>query len=145
MENKSKLAAIAITIAALLSCGRAYAQGNATKGLVTQLKQRLMGNNLIIQKGGIVGVPRSQMIVRETTFLVDNGTVHPPQILVGPDSRPFPAGDKVQVTDIRVDVQKDKVVLTISECASCNGTSEDASLSGVRRVSVSKGLPGRWR
>jgi hypothetical protein len=132
---------IAITIAfsAFLSCSRASAQGNNSNGLVTQLKQRLTGNNLVIQKAGIVGVPRNQMIVRETTFLVEDGTVHPPHLLVGPDSRSLPAGEKVQVTDITVDMQKDKVVLRISECGSCNGTSEDASYQAFVAFQFPKG------
>lgn len=113
-----------------LMCGSIQAQGAPSKGLVTRLKQQLTQTDLIVQKPGIVGVPSNQAIVGMTTFTTEDHVVHSPgtgqRLVLGGNTRNLPAGDKVQINDIRADFNKDKIILDITECASCNGAAPDA-------------------
>jgi hypothetical protein len=127
MTGKITLAAIAVktTIAMLLICSPASAQGNTDKGLADQLQQQYKLSNtvLVVQQEGIVGVPPARVLVAESTF--KDGALHSPgrgQVLVlGTDLRRFPRGDKLHVSEISVSVKKDKVVLHLEECPECNG------------------------
>ena len=80
MTGKITLAAVAVktTIAMLLICSPASAQGNTDKGLADQLRQQYKLSNtvLVVQQEGIVGVPPARVLVAESTF--KDGALHSP-------------------------------------------------------------------
>jgi hypothetical protein len=95
------------------------------------------GTLLAIQKGGILGVPYSDKTVLTTKY--ENGTVHSPNAAMaearkklfghfsqtaseGQTTHLFQKNDKVYVTKISVNVEKDAVELGIVACDKCNNT-----------------------
>lgn len=95
------------------------------------------GTLLAIQKGGILGVPYSDKTVLTTKY--ENGTVHSPNAAMaearkklfghfsqtaseGQTTHLFQKGDKVYVTKVSVNVDKDSVELGIVACDTCNKT-----------------------
>lgn len=95
------------------------------------------GTLLAIQKGGILGVPYSDKTVLTTKY--ENGTVHSPSAAMaearkklfghfsqtaseGQTTHLFQKGDKVYVTKVSVNVDKDSVELGIVACDKCNNT-----------------------
>lgn len=95
------------------------------------------GTLLAIQKGGILGVPYSDKTVLTTKY--EGGTVHGPNAAMaearkklfghfsqtaseGQTTHLFQKGDKVYVTKVAVNVDKDAVELGIVACDKCNKT-----------------------
>ena len=95
------------------------------------------GTVLAIQKGGILGVPYSDKTSLTTKY--ENGTVHSPNSAMtearkrlfghfsqtaseGQTTHLFQKGDKVYVTKVSVNVEKDAVELGIVACDKCNNT-----------------------
>jgi hypothetical protein len=95
------------------------------------------GTLLAIQKGGILGVPYSDKTVLTTKY--ENGTVHSPNAAMaearkklfghfsqtaseGQTTHLFQKGDKVYVTKVAVNADKDSVELGIVACDKCNKT-----------------------
>jgi hypothetical protein len=103
------------------------------------------GTLLVVQKGGIVGVPYKNMSVRTSTF--QDGTVHggadvssiknssflkagcgllhkcpstPDAVNDEATTKLFKSGDKVYATKIAVDNSKDTVTFAIVSCDTCN-------------------------
>ena len=143
---------ISIQVAALIFAGMAprivAAQGN-TVSLADQLRAQYTlvkmgadssgpavvdaGTILVIQKGGILGVPYSDVTIVPTRY--QDGTMHTPNSMVmkgigsifskaniskQQTTRLFQVGEKVYPARIDVDPIKDKVTLGIVACDSCN-------------------------
>lgn len=87
------------------------------------------GTVLVIQKGGILGVPPNNLTIGATTF--KDGQVHSPGfgqvMLLGQNTRLLQSGEKVYVLKIQVDFKNDRVALAIMECDSCNGLNQLSS------------------
>jgi hypothetical protein len=95
------------------------------------------GTVLVIQQGGIQGVPLGDLAMSPAIY--KDGALHPPSkksgfatSLIqastrpnsetsGKDFRSLPVGDKVYIAKINIDVKKDRIVLIVMECAECNG------------------------
>jgi hypothetical protein len=123
-----------------------YAQDAAGSSLADQLKAQYKlakrgsdssggsiveaGTVLAIQKGGILGVPLSNVAMAPATY--KNGELRGPGgfaagFIGGGDSRQLPIGEKVYVTRIDVQLKKDKIMFTIVECDSCNAVQQPSS------------------
>jgi hypothetical protein len=89
------------------------------------------GTLLVIQKGGLLGVPYSDNSVQSNKY--ENGTVKPPNALISKGigfgmkkfgkeqtTKLFAKNDKVYPTKIDVNVEKDTVTLGIVSCDTCN-------------------------
>ena len=134
----------AVLIAGILSVEAAQAQDTAASSLdqlKTQYKLAKMGMDstgwsvveagtiLVIQKGGILGVPPGNPAMAPATY--KDGDLHRPNsfgvALVGQDTRQLAVGEKVYVTKLDVHPKNDKIMLTIVECDSCNGVRQRSS------------------
>lgn len=91
------------------------------------------GTLLSVQKGGILGVPYSETNILSTKY--ENGTVHSPNTALSKGigfglksfgkqqvTHLFEVGNKVYLSKIEVDLNKDIVAMTIVACDLCNGT-----------------------
>ncbi|MBZ5598801.1 MAG: hypothetical protein LAN83_10795 [Acidobacteriia bacterium] len=91
------------------------------------------GTILVIQKGGILGVPYSDVTIVPTKY--QDGTIHSPNNLVmkglgsmfkkanlnkQSDTRLFQVGERVYPSRIEVNAAADKVTLGIVACDACN-------------------------
>jgi len=132
--------AAAMLVAGILSCSMAVAQGAAPPSLEEQLQAQYKltrmaedsqgltvteaGTVLSIQKGGILGVPPSSMVLCPAKY--QDGTLHAPSsfcaMTVKDNSLIFLTGAKVYVTKIEVKPKNEKVSLRIVACDTCNGT-----------------------
>lgn len=144
--------AVAVVCMNALWLGSAMAQSGAPtlqEQLAAQYKLVKMGSDtggysvveegtlLLVQKGGVVGVPNSDKTALTTKY--ENGTVHGPSAMKaearkallghlsptaseGQSTHLFRKGDKVYPTKIDVKVDKDVVVMSIVACDTCNNT-----------------------
>ena len=144
--------AVAVVCMNVLWLGSAMAQSGAPtlqEQLAAQYKLVKMGSDtggysvveegtlLLVQKGGVVGVPNSDKTALTTKY--ENGTVHGPSAMKaearkallghlsptaseGQSTHLFRKGDKVYPTKIDVKVDKDVVVMSIVACDTCNNT-----------------------
>lgn len=126
---------LAILLAGFLPCGSALAQTDSASSLESQLKAHYKltktgvdstgfaivepGTVLIIQKGGILGVPQTSPSIASATY--QNGELRTPEAPAVSGTRFLPVGEKVYVTKIEANLKSDRVALTIIECDSCNG------------------------
>jgi hypothetical protein len=87
------------------------------------------GTVLVIQKGGILGVPPGNAVMAPATY--KDGDLHGPKgfgvAFLGQNTRQLTVGEKVYVTKIDVHAKNDKIMLTIVECDSCNGVQQPSS------------------
>lgn len=141
---------LALTCAVVFASAIAFGQAvSLQEQLAAQYKLVKMGSDtsgysvvepgtlLAIQKGGILGVPYSDKTVLTTKY--DNGTVHSPNAAMadarkklfghfsqtaseGQTTHLFQKGDKVYVTKVSVNLDKDAVELGIVACDKCNNT-----------------------
>ncbi len=99
------------------------------------------GTVLVIQKGGILGVPPTNVAIGVSTF--KDGQLHSPgfgqQMFLGQVTRLLQAGEKVYVLKVGVDLKNDRVVLAIMECDSCNGLNQQASYRATVAFQYPKG------
>ena len=77
------------------------------------------GTVLIIQKGGILGVPPTNPSIVSATF--QNGELRSPEGQAVSGTRFLPVGEKIYITKIEANLKSDRVALMIIECDSCNG------------------------
>lgn len=81
------------------------------------------GTLLVLQKGGVLGVPQEQMVVCAAKF--KDGDLHGASGLcanmVSTDSRLFRINERVYPYKIDVDAKKDKVAFSVISCDACNG------------------------
>jgi hypothetical protein len=121
-----------------------------------QLTVTQPGTVLVVQLGGIQGVPPGSLGTAPAVF--KDGVLHPPgkksdfkaSLLRGisnpgsqtsgvSDTRALPAGEKVYVTKLDVDLKKDNIGFHIIECDTCNGASQPSSNQGEVVFQFAKG------
>jgi hypothetical protein len=102
------------------------------------------GTVLVVQKGGILGVPQETAIMAQATY--KDGDLHPPgaaaRIFLGKDTRYFQVGERVYVRKIDVNQKSDKITFAIFECDSCNGSTQPLSFKSEVVFEFPKGYLG---
>ncbi|MGB0036137.1 MAG: hypothetical protein WBP79_11740 [Candidatus Acidiferrales bacterium] len=99
------------------------------------------GTVLVVQKGGILGVPPANYAIAPATYR--DGELHAPsasRLLVGNDTRNITVGEKVYVSKIDVNLKNEKVSMTVVECDSCNGQNQPSSYKGLVVFQFAKGF-----
>jgi hypothetical protein len=140
----NRIAAAVCFVATLFAASIAGAQApTLQEQLAAQYKLAKMGSDtsgysvveegtlLVIQKGGMVGVPYSDNSAQSNKY--ENGTVKPPNAILSKGigfgmkkfgkeqtTKLFAKNDKVYPTKIDVNVDKDTVTLGIVSCDTCN-------------------------
>jgi hypothetical protein len=116
------------------------------------------GTLLAVQKGGMLGVPYSEKT--SLTNKYEGGMVHPPSALMvsgkkallghfsqtqsqGQTTKLFAKGDKVYVTKIDVNVEKDTVTMGIVACDTCNKTDPPTYNKTIVAFQFPKGSLGK--
>jgi hypothetical protein len=87
------------------------------------------GTVLVVQKGGMLGVPAISLVVPASTFK-DNDLKGPggmSKMAAGNDTKLLQIGEKVYPIKLDVDMKKDKVTVTVIECDDCNGAQQPSS------------------
>jgi hypothetical protein len=91
------------------------------------------GTILVIQKGGIVGVPPANITMGVAVF--KDGDLKQPsagnRMFLGNVTRFLQVGEKVYVQKVDVNLKTDKVQLTVVECDQCNGVNQTSLFKGV--------------
>jgi len=147
MRAKSSFIAIFV-IAAIVGAKPAGAQNASASSFVDQLKaqyklaKRGMSSSgsvrvdpgivLVVQQGGITGVPVESSTVPAATF--KDGLLRASNGSAGSaDSRAraLPVGEKVYVTKIDANLANDTVTFTILGCDSCNGARQGSSYKSM--------------
>jgi hypothetical protein len=142
-------ALITTLTAAIFGVGSARAQDARASSLGDQLKAQYKlakvaldsggwsvvepGTVLVIQKGGILGVPLANPAMAPATYK-DNDLRAPNGFmvgLVGQNTRQLTVGEKVYVIKIDVHGKNDKIMLTIVECDACNGVQQPSSFKSA--------------
>ena len=96
------------------------------------------GTVLVIQKGGILGVPPMNLAVGTATY--KDGEMHSPSpILLGNTTRFFDANEKVYVLKLSANPKGDKVTFIVMECDSCNGVNQQSSYKAAVVFQYPKG------
>jgi hypothetical protein len=147
MNSKySSTIGIALMLLVRLLCGVSIAaQNDSAPPLEDQLKSQYKlakmgldssgsslveaGTVLVIQKGGILGVPPKNMAMAPATY--KDGDLHSPSGfatgMMGHNTRQLAVGEKVFITKMDIHEKNDKIMLTIVECDSCNGAQQPSS------------------
>jgi hypothetical protein len=84
---------------------------------------------LVVQKGGMLGVPAISLVVPAANFK-DNDLKGPSgmaKMAAGNNTKLLQIGEKVYPIKIDVDMKKDKVTVTVIECDACNGAQQPSS------------------
>jgi hypothetical protein len=157
-KYRSAMGVAMVLLGGLLCGNAAAAQDAADAPLVDQLKKEIKvtqlgtdsngtsvtdaGTVLVLKKGGVYGVPQdTAVIVAPSTF--KDGQIHQPNVVqksvILKISKLFTVDEKVYVTKIDVKAKDDKVVLTITECDSCNNVQNPSSYKGAIQFQFPKG------
>ena len=83
------------------------------------------GTVLVIQKGGILGVPPTNL--KTATAAYRDGDLHLVKssvLLAGPVTKQLTTGEKVYVLKMDVHLKDDKIQFLVFECDACNGASQ---------------------
>lgn len=148
---------IFLTFVACVSSCVAEAQNQAPPSLVEQLGAQYQiakmgadsggptlvqpGTVLVIQKGGILGVPQAALAICPSRY--QNGNLHRPSRLcaamVQKTSSYFQVGTKVYPTKIDVNLKNERVSFKIVACDSCNGTNPPTYFKGEVNFQFAKG------
>jgi hypothetical protein len=152
----SAFAVAAIFAATSLSAGAAQAQ-DAPTTLTDQLKSQYKiakvgmdsggwsvtepGTVLVIQKGGILGVPPGNIAIATSTY--KDGELHGPSGLVvmslSKISRQLTIGEKIYIFKMDVSAKSDKISLLIIECDACNNVQQPAAYKALLVFQFPKG------
>jgi hypothetical protein len=99
------------------------------------------GTVLVIQKGGILGVPPLNATIGNSTY--KDGELHSPsngeRMFLGQTTRFFDTNEKVYVIKISANAKTDKVSFTIMECDACNGVNQQSEYKAVVTFQYPKG------
>jgi hypothetical protein len=99
------------------------------------------GTILVIQKGGILGVPPANLTMGVAVF--KGGDLKQPsagnRMFLGNVTRFLQVGEKVYVQKVDVDLKADKVQITVVECDQCNGVNQPSLFKGVVSFEFAKG------
>jgi hypothetical protein len=151
----------ALAVAAFLASGSfaalsAHAQ-DAPPALLDQLKSQYKlakvgmdasgwsvtqpGTVLVIQKGGILGVPPATMAIATATY--KDGELHPPNgfsaAMVAQVSRHLTIGEKVYIFKMDVHAKTDKIGFFLVECDACNNVQQPAAFKAYLVFQFPKG------
>jgi hypothetical protein len=149
VKFRGALVLMTILAAAILGVGSVLAQDAPASSLGDQLKAQYKlakvaldaggwsvvqpGTVLVIQKGGILGVPPANPTMAPATY--KDGDLHAPNAfmvgMAGQNTRQLAVGKKVYVIKMDVHVKGDKVMLTIVECDVCNGVQQPSSFKSA--------------
>jgi hypothetical protein len=155
-KMSSVLAVSAILTATSLGARTAQAQ-DASSSLADQLKSQYKiarvgmdssgwsvtepGTVLVIQKGGILGVPPANLTIATATF--KDGELHGPNGFVTATlakvSRLLNIGEKVYIFKMDISAKSDKVSLFIIECNACNNVQQPAAYKALLVFQFPKG------
>jgi hypothetical protein len=101
------------------------------------------GTVLMVQKGGVLGFPPTDMGVLPTKF--ENGTIHSPSpVLTGMfkqnvSTRFLTAGERVYVTKLDINMKAAKITFSIVECDTCNGVQNPSNYKATIAFQFAKG------
>jgi hypothetical protein len=99
------------------------------------------GTVLVIQKGGILGSMPSYPGMAPSIY--KDGELHGPNAftvgMAGPNSRQLQVGEKVYPIKLDISTKSDKIIFTIIECDSCNGTQQPSSYKSMIVFQFPKG------
>jgi hypothetical protein len=101
------------------------------------------GTVLMVQKGGVLGFPPSDMGVLPTKF--ENGAIHSPSpVLTGMfkqnvSTRFLTAGERVYVTKLDINMKAAKITFSIVECDTCNGVQNPSNYKATIAFQFAKG------
>jgi hypothetical protein len=99
------------------------------------------GTILVIQKGGILGVPPAQLGMGISVF--KDGELKQPsagqRMFLGNQTRFLQTGEKVYVQKVDVNLKTDKIAFTVVECDQCNGVNQTSLYKGVVSFEFAKG------
>ena len=99
------------------------------------------GTILVIQKGGILGVPPANLTMGIAIF--KDGDLKQPtagnRMFLGNVTRFLQIGEKVYVQKADLNLKTDKLQFTIVECDSCNGVNQASLFKGVVSFEFAKG------
>lgn len=99
------------------------------------------GTILVIQKGGILGVPPANLTMGVAVF--KDGDLKQPsagnRMFLGNVTRFLQVGERVYLQKVDVNLKTDKVQLTVVECDSCNGVNQPSLFKGVVSFEFAKG------
>ncbi len=99
------------------------------------------GTILVIQKGGILGVPPANLTMGVAVF--KDGDLKQPsagnRMFLGNQTRFLQVGEKVYVQKVDVNLKTDKIQLTVVECDQCNGVNQPSLYKGVVSFEFAKG------
>jgi hypothetical protein len=100
------------------------------------------GAVLMVQKGGVMGFPQTDLGVLTTKY--ENGAVHSPNVIAGifkqnVSTRFLTAGERVYVTKLDVNIKAEKIVFALVECDTCNGVTTPANYKASITFQFPKG------
>jgi hypothetical protein len=99
---------------------------------------------LVVQKGGILGVPPDNATMAAATY--KGGDLHPPgavsRMILGKITRYFQVGERVYVRKVDVNQKNDKITFAIFECDFCNGFTQPSSFKSEVTFEFPKGYLG---
>ena len=151
---------VAISVAMVLSCASSSrgqlaptaslgdeitAQYKLTKFGVdsTGLTVTDAGTVLMVQKGGILAFPPTDMGILPTKF--ENGSIHSPSpVLTGMfkqnvSTRFLTAGERVYISKLDINMKAAKITFSLVECDSCNGVQNPSNYKAVLTFQFAKG------
>jgi len=111
-------------------------QAAATSALTDQLKaQYKPGAVLTVKKEGITAFPPGTDVTWVPASKYQDGQIHGPNMfasaMVSKNATPFRVGEKVNPTKVEVDVKKETVSISLTECDACNGVQQSSWKSKV--------------
>jgi hypothetical protein len=100
------------------------------------------GTVLMVQKGGVLAFPQSDLGVLATKY--ENSTIHSPNVMAGifkqnVSTRFLTAGERVYVTKLDINLKGEKISFSIVECDSCNGVTTPAYYKAAVTFQFAKG------
>ena len=106
-------------------------QAAATSALTDQLKaQYKPGAVLTVKKEGITAFPPGTDVTWVPASKYQDGQIHGPNMfasaMVSKNATPFRVGEKVNPTKVEVDVKKETVSISLTECDACNGVQQSS-------------------
>ena len=160
MREKSQITIwVAVSVLACLgACSRASAQLAPTASLSDEITAQYTltkvgvdstgftvtqaGTVLMVQKGGVLAFPQSDVGVLTTKY--ENGAIHSPNVMAGlfkqnVSTRFLTAGERVYVTKLDVNIKSEKIVFSVVECDSCNGVTTPAYYKASITFQFAKG------
>jgi hypothetical protein len=152
-KRRFALTAAAFFAAMSLAVPTTKAQGSLADQLKSQYKLSKVGVDasgwtitqpgtvLVIQKGGILGVPPAYGAIATATF--KDGELHAPNAftiaMFKQVSRFFTVGEKVYISKMDIQTKSDKIGFFLIECDACNNVQQPATFKAILAFQFPKG------